>query len=68
MASELLGCTVSGMAELRDAKISVLLAPSTVERLDAYRSERRWTRSTAIAALVEEGLDRHAGQDHEERQ
>ena len=67
MTSELLGGTLGGMAELRDAKVSVLLAPTVLERLDAYRAEHRWTRSAAIAALVEEGLDRHASEDHEER-
>jgi hypothetical protein len=46
------------VSEMRTAKITVLLRPSTLERLDAYRAERRWTRSTAIAALVEEGLGR----------
>ena len=51
---------------MRTAKITVLLAPSVVERLDAYRAERRWTRSTAIAALVEEGLGRQAGDDGKE--
>jgi hypothetical protein len=45
---------------MRTAKITVLLAPSVAERLDAFRAERRWTRSTAIATLVEEGLSREA--------
>ncbi len=48
------------VTEMRTAKVTVLFAPSVLERLDAYRAERRWTRSTAIAALVEEGLGRHA--------
>ena len=46
------------VSALRTAKITVLLDPRVVDRLDAYRAERRWTRSTAIAALVEEGLSR----------
>jgi len=67
MTSDVFGGTLSGMAEVRAAKISVLLAPSVLERLDAYRAARRWTRSTAIAALIEEGLDRAASQDHQEQ-
>jgi hypothetical protein len=46
------------VTELRTEKISVLLAPTALARLDAYRQPRRWSRSTAIAALVDEGLDR----------
>jgi metal-responsive CopG/Arc/MetJ family transcriptional regulator len=44
--------------ELRTEKISVTLTPSLLARLDGYRESRRWSRSTAVAALVEEGLDR----------
>jgi metal-responsive CopG/Arc/MetJ family transcriptional regulator len=47
-----------GVSELRTEKISVTLTPSVLARLDAYRQPRRWSRSTAIAALVEEGLDK----------
>lgn len=54
------------MSALRTAKITVLLDPRVVDLLDAYRAERRWTRSTAIAALVEEGLTREAAKDGEE--
>ena len=46
------------MAELRSEKISVTLTPTVLARLDTYRDRRRWSRSTAIAALVEDGLDR----------
>ena len=46
------------MAELRSEKISVTLTPTVLARLDAYRDRRRWSRSTAMAALIEEGLDR----------
>lgn len=46
------------VSEMRTEKITVLLTPSVTEKLDAYRAQRRWTRSTAIAALVEEGLGR----------
>jgi hypothetical protein len=44
------------VSEIRSEKLSVLLTPSTVRQLDAYREPRRWSRSTAIAALVEQGL------------
>lgn len=53
------------VSEIRTAKVTVLLAPSVVERLDAYRAQRRWTRSTAIAALVEEGLTQASASDGE---
>jgi metal-responsive CopG/Arc/MetJ family transcriptional regulator len=46
------------MAELRSEKITVTLTPTALARLDDYRQGRRWSRSTAIAALVDEGLDR----------
>jgi hypothetical protein len=52
-----------GVSELRTEKISVTLTPATVARLDAYRAPRRWSRSTAIAALIEEGLDREQEQE-----
>ena len=52
-----------GVSELRTEKISVTLTPSVLARLDAYRQPRRWSRSTAIAALIEEGLDKE--QDRE---
>jgi metal-responsive CopG/Arc/MetJ family transcriptional regulator len=47
-----------GVVEMRTEKVSVTLTPTVLARLDAYRDQRRWTRSTAIAALIEEGLDR----------
>ena len=47
-----------GVPELRTEKVSAVLTPTVLARLDAYAGRRRWTRSTAIAALVEEGLDR----------
>ena len=51
------------MDELRTAKVTVLLAPAVLARLDAYRAARRWSRSTAIAALIEEGLERAQEQE-----
>jgi metal-responsive CopG/Arc/MetJ family transcriptional regulator len=47
-----------GVTELRTEKVSVVLTPTTLARLDAYRDRRRWSRSTAIAALIEQGLNR----------
>jgi metal-responsive CopG/Arc/MetJ family transcriptional regulator len=53
--------SMGGMdAERRTEKISVSLAPSVLVRLDAYAAEHYWSRSTAIAVLVERGLE---GQD-----
>jgi hypothetical protein len=46
------------MAELRTEKITVTLTPTALARLDAYRERHRWSRSGAIAALVDDGLDR----------
>lgn len=46
------------MSELRTEKVSVVVTPTTLARIDAYRAPRRWSRSTAMAALIEEGLDR----------
>jgi type III secretory pathway lipoprotein EscJ len=54
--------------ELRTEKVSVVLTPSTLARLDAYRVLHRWSRSTAIAALIEDGLGRDEDQDRGERQ
>jgi metal-responsive CopG/Arc/MetJ family transcriptional regulator len=45
------------MEEKRSAKISIMLPPSLVARLDAYARKSRWSRSNAVAVLVEEGLD-----------
>ena len=53
--------------ETRTERVTVNLAPSVAGRLDAYRYDRRWSRSTAAAVLIERGLD--AGehdQDQEE--
>jgi metal-responsive CopG/Arc/MetJ family transcriptional regulator len=51
------------VTELRTEKISVTLTPTTLARLDVYRQHRRWSRSSAIAALIEEGLDREPDKD-----
>jgi metal-responsive CopG/Arc/MetJ family transcriptional regulator len=44
------------MDETRSERFSVSLTPSIMERLDAYAAQHRWTRSTAAAVLIEEGL------------
>jgi hypothetical protein len=43
-------------------QVTAVLPRDLVARLDAYAAERRWSRSVAIAALVEDGLAR-AGQE-----
>lgn len=63
MTSELCGGSVSLVStEPRSEKVSAMLSPSTLARLDAYRASRRWSRSAAIEALIEEGLQRDEGQ------
>jgi hypothetical protein len=42
--------------EKRSEKISTMLTPTAVERLDAYAKQGHWTRSTAAAVLIERGL------------
>ena len=51
---------------MRTAKVTVMLEPTVLDRLDAYREPRRWTRSTAIAALIDEGLTRAGESDNVE--
>lgn len=46
------------VSETRSEKVSVVLTPTMLARLDDYRDKRHWTRSTAIAVLIEDGLDR----------
>jgi hypothetical protein len=59
------------MDEIRSVKISVVLTPSLAARLDVYRERHRWSRSTATAILIEDGLARDEekrGKDHENHQ
>lgn len=42
---------------MRTEKISVNLTPDQMARLDRYARRHRWSRSTAAAALIEQGLD-----------
>jgi metal-responsive CopG/Arc/MetJ family transcriptional regulator len=46
-------------------RITVGLAPAVLRRLDKYAAEHRWSRSTAAAVLIEEGLRVH-GEDHDQ--
>lgn len=47
-------------------RISVSLPPDMLARLDAYAREHRWSRSTAAAVLIEEGLRDPVGNDVQE--
>ena len=40
----------------RTAKVSVMLTPALLARLDRWAAAHRWTRSTAVAELLERGL------------
>ena len=51
--------------ETRTQRVSVNLTPGVMARLDQYRFDRRWTRSTAAAVLIEQGLAREE-HDHDE--
>jgi len=41
---------------VRTERITVNLPPDLLERLDRFAEEHRWTRSTAVAVLIEQGL------------
>jgi metal-responsive CopG/Arc/MetJ family transcriptional regulator len=49
------------MEEKRSEKISIQLAPSLLARLDAYARQHRWSRSNAVAALIDTGLQAEQG-------
>jgi hypothetical protein len=44
-------------------RITVALPRDVVGRLDTYAHRNRWSRSTAAAALIEQGLPAGQGQD-----
>lgn len=45
--------------EKKDVRIQLVISPSEVEALDAWRAERRiWSRSEAIRRLIAEGVAR----------
>jgi metal-responsive CopG/Arc/MetJ family transcriptional regulator len=41
------------MDEKRTERFTVNLTPATLAKLDAYAADHRWSRSTAIAELIE---------------
>jgi hypothetical protein len=43
--------------EPRDQKVFASVTETMKARLDAYAKRHRWTRSTAMVVLVEQGLD-----------
>lgn len=44
------------MDETRTEKVSVMLTPAMLAKLLAYAAEHHWSRSTAAAVLIEQGL------------
>lgn len=43
--------------EKKDVRIQLVMSPSEIEALDAWRAERRiWSRSEAIRRLIAEGV------------
>lgn len=54
--------------QTRTERMSVNLTPSVMERLDRYRFDRRWTRSTAAAVLIERGLDQEKITDEDQEE
>lgn len=44
------------MDAMRTERVTVNLTPDLLARLDRFAQERRWTRSAAIEALIEDGL------------
>ena len=48
--------TLLHMDANRTERITVNLAPEVAARLDQYADQHRWTRSTAAAVLIEQGL------------
>jgi metal-responsive CopG/Arc/MetJ family transcriptional regulator len=49
------------MAEKKDMRIQLVMSPSELEELDAWRATRRiWSRSEAIRRLISEGIGKVA--------
>jgi metal-responsive CopG/Arc/MetJ family transcriptional regulator len=44
------------MDAVRTERITVNLTPDLVARVDRFAALNRWTRSTAVAVLIEQGL------------
>jgi metal-responsive CopG/Arc/MetJ family transcriptional regulator len=56
MHSDALCGRVLHMDAVRTERITVGLTPDLLARLDAYAAKGHWTRSTAAAVLIEDGL------------
>ena len=52
------------MEERRTEKVSVMLTPANLAKLDQYAARHHWKRSTAASVLIEDGL---SGQDTEDQ-
>ena len=50
------------MDAARTERVTVNLTPDVAARLDRFADQRRWTRSTAAAVLIEQGLPEEDGQ------
>jgi metal-responsive CopG/Arc/MetJ family transcriptional regulator len=44
------------MDAVRTERVTVNLTPEVLAQVDQFAAENRWTRSTAIAVLIEQGL------------
>lgn len=44
------------MSETRTVKISVVITPSLLARLDAFRERHYWSRSRAVGVLIQDGV------------
>ncbi len=48
------------MDAARTERVTVNLSPGVAARLDRFAEQNRWTRSTAAAVLIEQGLPEEA--------
>ena len=47
------------MAEKKDVRINLVMSPTELEQLDAWRAPRHiWSRSEAIRRLISEGIQK----------
>ena len=49
-------------------RLTVTIPADLVPRLDRYAADHRWSRSTAVTALIEEGLPAEQDQGQEQGQ
>lgn len=45
------------MSADRTERITANITPELADRLDRFAEQNRWTRSTAVAVLIERGLE-----------